>query len=160
MPVVTEVWIHTRPAILDTTFYAEFNSSGKSMYHLSLSIWISNKWTGPGANNSARIPQDHILTASEALNFTIDKVFLESPKWIDFEYSFWIDICRNSNYLFIYFVIQFIVCWGSCPWVCASTMLFYSTLSTAAASCGARGTSPRGVVGVTGVRKYQLWLLV
>ncbi|KAH9480216.1 putative pectinesterase/pectinesterase inhibitor 7 [Psilocybe cubensis] len=59
-----------RPVIMNTTFYAEFDS------------------TGPGGNTSARIPLEHILTAEQAKDFTIDKVFLEHPKWIDFEYLF------------------------------------------------------------------------
>ncbi|PIL35188.1 hypothetical protein GSI_02978 [Ganoderma sinense ZZ0214-1] len=58
-----------RPVIMNTTFYAEFDSSG------------------PGGNTSARIPLDHILTEEEAKNFTVDKVFLERPEWIDFEYA-------------------------------------------------------------------------
>ncbi|TBU46272.1 pectin lyase-like protein [Dichomitus squalens] len=57
-----------RPVIMNTTFYAEFESFG------------------PGGNTSARIPLEHILTKEEAKNFTVDKVFLECPKWIDFEY--------------------------------------------------------------------------
>jgi len=59
-----------RPVIMNTTFYAEFDS------------------TGPGGNTSARIPLEHILTAEQATDFTIDKVFLEPPKWIDLEYLF------------------------------------------------------------------------
>jgi hypothetical protein len=31
---------------------------------------------------------EHILTAAQASNFTIDGVFLEHPKWIDFGYLF------------------------------------------------------------------------
>ncbi|KAF8817178.1 carbohydrate esterase family 8 protein [Phlegmacium glaucopus] len=58
------------PVIVNTTFYAEFNSSG------------------PGGNTSARNPVEHILTPDEARNFTINKVFLEHPKWIDFKYLF------------------------------------------------------------------------
>ncbi|KAM5540887.1 hypothetical protein V8D89_005531 [Ganoderma adspersum] len=58
-----------RPVIMNTTFYGEFDSSG------------------PGGNTSARIPLDHILTQEEAKNFTVDKVFLERPDWIDFEYA-------------------------------------------------------------------------
>ncbi|EJF60997.1 pectin lyase-like protein [Dichomitus squalens LYAD-421 SS1] len=57
-----------RPVIMNTTFYAEFDSFG------------------PGGNTSARIPLEHILTKEEAKNFTVEKVFLERPKWIDFEY--------------------------------------------------------------------------
>ncbi|KAF7332541.1 Carbohydrate esterase family 8 protein [Mycena kentingensis (nom. inval.)] len=59
-----------RPAFVNTTFYAEFNS------------------TGPGGNTSSRAPIEHILTATQARNFTVDKVFLERPTWIDFEYIF------------------------------------------------------------------------
>ncbi|TFK93312.1 carbohydrate esterase family 8 protein [Polyporus arcularius HHB13444] len=57
-----------RPVIMNTTFYAEYDSFG------------------PGGNTSARIPLEHVLTKQEAGNFTIDKVFLERPKWIDFDY--------------------------------------------------------------------------
>ncbi|KAK0482590.1 pectin lyase-like protein [Armillaria novae-zelandiae] len=57
-----------RPEILNTTFYAEFDSSG------------------PGGNTSSRISLEHILTSKEAQNFTVDKVFLEHPPWIDFSY--------------------------------------------------------------------------
>ncbi|KAF7299447.1 Carbohydrate esterase family 8 protein [Mycena indigotica] len=61
-----------RPAILNTTFYAEFNSSG------------------PGGNTAGRVSVEHILTAADvkAQDFTVDGVFLEHPKWIDFEYLF------------------------------------------------------------------------
>ncbi|KAH7913948.1 carbohydrate esterase family 8 protein [Hygrophoropsis aurantiaca] len=52
----------------NTTYYAEFDSYG------------------PGGNISARVPQDHILTAMEAENFTLTKVFSGTPAWIDFEY--------------------------------------------------------------------------
>ncbi|KAF8817161.1 carbohydrate esterase family 8 protein [Phlegmacium glaucopus] len=69
-PAGWKPWGSARPVILNTTFYAEFDSSG------------------PGGNTSARTPVEHILTPDEAQNFTIDKVFLEHPKWIDFEYSF------------------------------------------------------------------------
>ena len=41
---------------------------------------------GPGGNTSSRIPLEHILAKQEAANFTIDEVFLERPKWIDFDY--------------------------------------------------------------------------
>ncbi|KDR82405.1 hypothetical protein GALMADRAFT_237699 [Galerina marginata CBS 339.88] len=59
-----------RPVIMNTTFYAEFDS------------------TGPGGNTSARIPLEHILSSKQAQDFTVDKVFLERPKWIDSEYLF------------------------------------------------------------------------
>lgn len=41
--------------------------------------------TGIGANTSQRV-SDHILTDAQARDFTIEKVFLETPKWIDFKY--------------------------------------------------------------------------
>ncbi|KAJ6451596.1 carbohydrate esterase family 8 protein [Mycena sanguinolenta] len=61
-----------RPVIMNTTFYAEFNS------------------TGPGGNTTGRTPVEHILNAAQlaALDFTVDGVFLEHPQWIDFEYLF------------------------------------------------------------------------
>jgi hypothetical protein len=43
---------------------------------------------GPGGNTSVRIPQEHILDVVQAKKFTINKVFLERPKWIDYEYVF------------------------------------------------------------------------
>lgn len=58
-----------RPVIMNTTFYAEYKSFG------------------PGGNTSQRV-SDHILTAAEANDFTIEKVFLGTPRWIDFEYVF------------------------------------------------------------------------
>ncbi|KAJ7037729.1 carbohydrate esterase family 8 protein [Mycena alexandri] len=59
-----------RPVILNTTFYAEFNS------------------TGPGGNTSERVAIEHLLTATQAKSFTVDGVFLQHPKWIDFNYLF------------------------------------------------------------------------
>ncbi|KAG6860417.1 hypothetical protein C0995_011411 [Termitomyces sp. Mi166 len=59
----------TRPTILNTTFYAEYNS------------------TGPGGNTTARVPVEHILTAGEAQHFTLNKI-LGHPSWIDFGYRF------------------------------------------------------------------------
>ncbi|KAF8904077.1 pectin lyase-like protein [Gymnopilus junonius] len=59
-----------RPVIMNTTFYAEFES------------------TGPGGNISQRISLEHILTPEQAKDFTIDKVFLEPPQWIDRRYLF------------------------------------------------------------------------
>ena len=41
---------------------------------------------GLGGKTSKRV-SDHILTDVEAENFTIEKVFLGTPKWIDFEYQ-------------------------------------------------------------------------
>ncbi|KAH9850232.1 carbohydrate esterase family 8 protein [Lenzites betulinus] len=57
-----------RPVIMNTTFYAEYHSYG------------------PGGNTSARIPLEHILTDDEAKAFTVEKVFLERPAWIDYDY--------------------------------------------------------------------------
>ncbi|KAH7920300.1 carbohydrate esterase family 8 protein [Leucogyrophana mollusca] len=54
----------------NTTYYAEFDSYG------------------PGGNTSARVPQDHILTAVQAQNFTLEDVFYGTPAWIDFEYEY------------------------------------------------------------------------
>ncbi|KAJ7243738.1 pectin lyase-like protein [Mycena rebaudengoi] len=56
--------------IMNTTFYAEFNS------------------TGPGGSTANRVPIEHRLTAEQAKPFTIDGVFLGHPKWIDFGYLF------------------------------------------------------------------------
>ncbi|KAJ6584525.1 carbohydrate esterase family 8 protein [Mycena capillaripes] len=69
-PVGFEPFDSARPVIANTTFYAEFNS------------------TGPGGNTSQRVAIEHILTATQAKTFTIDGVFLEHPKWIDFGYLF------------------------------------------------------------------------
>ncbi|KAJ7644446.1 pectin lyase-like protein [Roridomyces roridus] len=69
-PVGFEPFDSARPTIMNTTFYAEFNS------------------TGPGGNTSERVGIEHLLNASQAENFTVDKVFLEHPKWIDFNYLF------------------------------------------------------------------------
>ncbi|KAF8588559.1 carbohydrate esterase family 8 protein [Ramaria rubella] len=57
-----------RPVIMNTTFYAEYDSSG------------------PGANKTGRVAIEHFLDKKEAQNFTVEKVFLERPKWIDFDY--------------------------------------------------------------------------
>ena len=43
-------------------------------------------YVGPGANTSQRV-SDHILTDAQAKDFTIEKVFLETPQWIDFTYE-------------------------------------------------------------------------
>ena len=56
-------------SVPNTTYYAEYDSYG------------------PGADSSARVPQDHILTTSEASNFTVDGVFLGTPAWIDYTYA-------------------------------------------------------------------------
>ena len=73
---------------MNTTFYAEFDSFGMFPYpNIGLRPVAHGILAGPGGNTSARIPLDHILTQEEAQNFTIDKVFLERPQWIDFEYD-------------------------------------------------------------------------
>ncbi|CAL1713535.1 unnamed protein product [Somion occarium] len=59
-----------RPVIMNTNFYAEYHS------------------TGPGGNTSARVPIEHVLTDTEAREFTVEKVFMETPKWIDFDYQY------------------------------------------------------------------------
>ncbi|KAF9046379.1 pectin lyase-like protein [Panaeolus papilionaceus] len=59
-----------RPVIMNTTFYAEYDSKG------------------PGGNASARIPLEHVLTFDQSKEFTLDKVFLGRPKWVDFSYLF------------------------------------------------------------------------
>lgn len=41
---------------------------------------------GPGGNTTARASIEHLLTASEASEFTVDKVFLGHPTWIDYGY--------------------------------------------------------------------------
>ncbi|VDB91794.1 unnamed protein product [Peniophora sp. CBMAI 1063] len=68
-PAGFEPWGSTRPVIANTTFYAEFDS------------------TGPGANLSARVTDEHILDDDDASNLTIAHVFFGTPSWIDFEYS-------------------------------------------------------------------------
>ncbi|KAG2130656.1 carbohydrate esterase family 8 protein [Suillus bovinus] len=59
-----------KASIPDTTFYAEFNSSG------------------PGGDTSARVEQDHILTSDQASSFTLEEVFEGIPAWIDFNYEY------------------------------------------------------------------------
>ncbi|KIJ62685.1 carbohydrate esterase family 8 protein [Hydnomerulius pinastri MD-312] len=54
----------------NTTYYAEFDSYG------------------PGGNTTARVPQDHILTYTQAQNFTLEDVFYGTPSWIDFDYLY------------------------------------------------------------------------
>ncbi|KAG2065766.1 carbohydrate esterase family 8 protein [Suillus decipiens] len=56
-------------SIPDTTYYAEFNSSG------------------PGGSTSGRVAQDHILTSEQASSFTLEEVFDGIPAWIDFNYE-------------------------------------------------------------------------
>lgn len=77
-----------RPVIANTTFYAEYHSSGRSagVSHESDTMSLTLMGIGPGGNTTKRV-SDRILTNAEASKFTIEKVFLERPKWIDFEYQ-------------------------------------------------------------------------
>ncbi|OCH90457.1 carbohydrate esterase family 8 protein [Obba rivulosa] len=68
-PAGFKPWGDGRNTIENTTFYAEFESSG------------------PGGNISMRVPVEHLLTAEEAQQFTIEGVFLGTPEWIDFDYE-------------------------------------------------------------------------
>ena len=74
---------------MNTTFYAEYHNYGKHVRIYSynkakrITIYLT---LGPGANTSERV-SDHILTDAQAENFTIEKVFLEKPKWIDYAYE-------------------------------------------------------------------------
>lgn len=62
-------WGGSRPTILNTTFYGEYNSSGE------------------GYDASKRLPAEHILTAEEAEEFTVKKVFGGKPCWVDWSYK-------------------------------------------------------------------------
>ncbi|KAH7338177.1 carbohydrate esterase family 8 protein [Rhizoctonia solani] len=62
-------WGGTRPEIMNTTFYAEYNSSG------------------PGYDASKRLPAEHILSAVEVGKFTVEKVFNGKPRWVDWSYK-------------------------------------------------------------------------
>ncbi|KIP04249.1 carbohydrate esterase family 8 protein [Phlebiopsis gigantea 11061_1 CR5-6] len=68
-PVGFKPFDSSRPVIANTTFYAEFESYG------------------PGGNTSQRV-SDHILNATSAKDFTLEKVFLGIPAWIDFGYLY------------------------------------------------------------------------
>ncbi|KZT28756.1 carbohydrate esterase family 8 protein [Neolentinus lepideus HHB14362 ss-1] len=66
-------WIefdNTRTLNISTTYYAEYKSYG------------------PGANYIGREPYEHFLTDAEAASFTVEKVFLEQPEWIDYSYLY------------------------------------------------------------------------
>ncbi|KAF8828487.1 hypothetical protein HHX47_DHR3000306 [Lentinula edodes] len=69
-PVGWEAFDSARPTIMNTTFYAEYNS------------------TGPGGDTSSRLSIEHLLTAEQAQEFTVDGVFLEHPSWIDYGYLY------------------------------------------------------------------------
>lgn len=76
---------------MNTTFYAEYDNYGLSRFELFLHslrrITSYNiDYPGPGSNTSERV-SDHILNSTEAEEFTIDKVFREHPKWIDYSYA-------------------------------------------------------------------------
>ncbi|KAJ3552755.1 hypothetical protein NM688_g3987 [Phlebia brevispora] len=57
-----------RPVIANTTYYAEYKSYG------------------PGGNTTLRA-SDHILDYQQSRAFTIEEVFHERPRWIDFAYQ-------------------------------------------------------------------------
>ncbi|TFY73508.1 hypothetical protein EWM64_g10504 [Hericium alpestre] len=78
----------SRPVIMNTTFYAEYASYGEWAPLLAVAAArLTSYMEGPGGNISARIPLEHILTEKEARNFTVEKVFLGRPSWIDFDYE-------------------------------------------------------------------------
>ena len=52
------------------------------------SVDIHDLVLGPGGNTTARVSLEHFLTDEEAKEFTIEKVFLETPGWIDLEYKY------------------------------------------------------------------------
>ena len=76
-----------RPVIANTTFYAEFNSTGQSVLNTMIFV-LSAANKGPGGNTSQRVPEEHILSEEDARNYTVDAVFLGQPEWIDVEYRF------------------------------------------------------------------------
>jgi hypothetical protein len=61
-------------------------ASGPLVIFIIVSLIVRH--VGPGGNTSERVPIEHLLTAREARDFTIDGVFLEHPHWIDFNYLF------------------------------------------------------------------------
>ena len=76
------------PVIANTTYYAEYESTGTPSlrYSCQKHLIIFQNGIGPGGNTTARISLEHILSSAEANDFTIKKVFLGQPRWIDFEY--------------------------------------------------------------------------
>ncbi|KAJ1305270.1 hypothetical protein OPQ81_000298 [Rhizoctonia solani] len=62
-------WGGARPEIVNTTFYAEYNSSGS------------------GYDPSKRLSAEHILSAEAAEKFTVEKVFNGRPRWVDWSYK-------------------------------------------------------------------------
>lgn len=78
----------SRPTIFNTTFYAEFNSTGMSCTPDYRSVKLILRLQGPGGNTSSRIPLEHILNATSAKEFALEKVFAGLPSWIDSGYLF------------------------------------------------------------------------
>lgn len=82
-------WGGTRPTLLNTTFYAEYNSSGAyrrvNFGGPGQSIYIWD--TGDGYDASKRLPAEHILTSEEAKEYIVEKVFGGKPHWIDWSYK-------------------------------------------------------------------------
>ncbi|KAJ7065288.1 pectin lyase fold/virulence factor [Mycena amicta] len=67
-PAGFQIWSPTDPRN-ETIYYAEQGSHG------------------PGFNASSRVFFDHLLTAQEARqNFTVEKIFGGTPKWVDWEF--------------------------------------------------------------------------
>ena len=79
-------WGGTRPTILNTTFYAEYNSTG-AYYTSPILLDIKTNDSGAGFNASKRLSAEHLLTSSEASAFTVEKVFGGKPAWIDWSYQ-------------------------------------------------------------------------
>jgi pectin methylesterase-like acyl-CoA thioesterase len=79
-------WGAARPTIANTTFYAEYNSSG--MYRSQLLVTSSDLGdSGEGYDAAKRLPATHILTAEQAKEFTVEKVFGGKPRWVDWSYN-------------------------------------------------------------------------
>jgi len=56
-----------RPIIANTTFYAEFNSTGWSIPDTMIFV-LSAVSKGPGGNTSQRVPEEHLLSEEDARN--------------------------------------------------------------------------------------------
>ena len=80
-----------RPTIANSTYYAEYASYGAFSMHSACFVAQRSIFNGhnpgPGADNTARVPVEHILNSTEAENFTVEGVFLEQPAWIDYDYT-------------------------------------------------------------------------
>ena len=59
-----------------------------SLVHICCQCRILTLLAGPGGQTSARVPQDHILTSTQAQTFTLEEVFMSTPAWIDFSYEY------------------------------------------------------------------------